>query len=701
MAEQEHLDQLLNKSVDNWNSWRLNNPHVIPDLSSGNFEKMNLRGANLGKAKLDKAKLNHCDVRGTNFTGASLRNSNLEEIKAGTPFDRLIGFFFSLLFLGFISGLLWFVASNQIVLLSEELGRFGGHKSFSILFWTINLFIYALLFLIMAELGETFFIFISVIYPVSLIIIIQFFTKLSDNDNVFERIAVVSILTIIGLILFILASAVSFPWACTTSGFITLVFVVRELSGSNFATRDMQVCSVITLITISLFNVYVANKIFIFDEYEQIYPFLRKIALGFSSDGSTTFLGADLSNAVFSNSTLEKVDLQYASIIGTLWLGVNGLERSRLKGTILADPLVRHLLISGQVIKGVKYARKSFHGANLKNANLTNADFTEADLSKAILTDACLQGATLTRIRALGTDFSGADLTGACLKDWSIDSFTQLDGAICKYIFLEENERERRPSNGEFVTGDLAKLVQKAINTVDLIFRNGVDWEALLVSLDKLRVEAKGVDISVQGIEKKADGAFVIRVNVPPEAEKAEVEKFLKQEYELASRMLEQKYHDELQAKDREIEIYRQKGADLMELARLMARRPINVEARATAESQAMAERNINTGGGSYYETISTSGGDYIQGNYVNMSQDLGQAAVQIQDLLEQLQKQGVTVDVAKEQVARDMATQAQGNPTMRDKLVKWSQSLGEATVSDVVKGAVKLAIRSAGLPLP
>lgn len=111
--------------------------------------------------------------------------------------------------------------------------------------------------------------------------------------------------------------------------------------------------------------------------------------------------------------------------------------------------------------------------------------------------------------------------------------------------------------------------------------------------------------------------------------------------------------------------------------------------------------RTINTGGGSYYEHINTGGGDYIQGNYINMSQDLTQAASQIQDLIEQLQKRGVKVDTAQEQVANDLATQAQNNPTMKDKLVKWGQSLGDATVSDVVKGVVKLAIRSAGIPLP
>ncbi|KAM3090001.1 hypothetical protein ACKFKG_31220 [Phormidesmis sp. 146-35] len=109
-------------------------------------------------------------------------------------------------------------------------------------------------------------------------------------------------------------------------------------------------------------------------------------------------------------------------------------------------------------------------------------------------------------------------------------------------------------------------------------------------------------------------------------------------------------------------------------------------------------DRHINTGGGNYIESNT---GTYVQGNYINMGSDLSRAAAQIQDLIEQLQKKGVTVDVAQEQVARDMATQAQTNSTIKANLLKWGQSLGDATVSDVVKGAVKLAIRSAGIPLP
>jgi WD40 repeat protein len=107
----------------------------------------------------------------------------------------------------------------------------------------------------------------------------------------------------------------------------------------------------------------------------------------------------------------------------------------------------------------------------------------------------------------------------------------------------------------------------------------------------------------------------------------------------------------------------------------------------------------INTGGGNY---IKNNSGTYIQGDYFNMSQDLTQAAGQIQDLLEQLQRNGVTVDVAKKQIATEMSTQAQNDATMKTKLIKWGQSLGDATVSDVVKGVVKIAFKSVtGVDLP
>lgn len=87
--------------------------------------------------------------------------------------------------------------------------------------------------------------------------------------------------------------------------------------------------------------------------------------------------------------------------------------------------------------------------------------------------------------------------------------------------------------------------------------------------------------------------------------------------------------------------------------------------------------------------------------NIFATAQNLAEAAEQIQQLLSQLQSKGMSTDDAQKEVANSMTVQAQNDPAMKDKLIKWGQSLGDATVSDVVKGVVKLAIRSAGIPLP
>ncbi len=129
----------------------------------------------------------------------------------------------------------------------------------------------------------------------------------------------------------------------------------------------------------------------------------------------------------------------------------------------------------------------------------------------------------------------------------------------------------------------------------------------------------------------------------------------------------------------------------------------INPENVQIGDNSSMSnDRTINTSGGNYIESNT---GTYVQGNYINMSQDLTQAAQKIQQLLSQLQNAGMTEEQAQQRVANDIVTQAQADPTVMGKLVKWGQSLGDAaaktTVSDLVKGAVKLALSSAGIPLP
>jgi transcriptional regulator with XRE-family HTH domain len=104
---------------------------------------------------------------------------------------------------------------------------------------------------------------------------------------------------------------------------------------------------------------------------------------------------------------------------------------------------------------------------------------------------------------------------------------------------------------------------------------------------------------------------------------------------------------------------------------------------------------------------FAAEGGFQVGGNLIDLSSasNLTDAAQQIQELLQQLEEQNVSVENATQQAASDLAKQAEANPTIMGKLVKWGQSLadtaGKTTVSEAAKGVVKLALQMSGIPLP
>jgi len=104
---------------------------------------------------------------------------------------------------------------------------------------------------------------------------------------------------------------------------------------------------------------------------------------------------------------------------------------------------------------------------------------------------------------------------------------------------------------------------------------------------------------------------------------------------------------------------------------------------------------------------FAAEGGFQVGGNLIDLSSahNLSDAAQQIQELLQQLERQGVSIEDAKQQAASDLAKQAGANPTIMGNLVKWGQSLadtaGKTTVSEAAKSVVKLALQMSGIPLP
>jgi len=155
-------------------------------------------------------------------------------------------------------------------------------------------------------------------------------------------------------------------------------------------------------------------------------------------------------------------------------------------------------------------------------------------------------------------------------------------------------------------------------------------------------LDNESTELSIQSIENKGDGVVVVRVNAPPNADKAKLHGEFNQTYETAVKALEAKYHPELKAKEEQITIYRQQSADMLEITRLMANRPVSIinENKLMSNSSDQS-RNINVGG-NLNATGSTFNLGEVSGSVtktINQLQAANPQAAELTDRLRQLQR--------------------------------------------------------------
>lgn len=324
----------------------------------------------------------------------------------------------------------------------------------------------------------------------------------------------------------------------------------------------------------------------------------------------------------------------------------------------------------------------TLYDANLSKANLSGATLYDANPSKANLSGVNFSHANLTRIQALGADLAGATLTGACIEDWNINSQTNLDRIICDYVYLKQNYQERRPAIGNFAPGDFTRLFQKMRETVDLIFRDGIDWRSFAASFQELqaeqrvKIEGEEAQFKVREIKTNDDGSFVIRIDVPAQLDKAEIEESFRVKYENQLQLMEVRYRAELNTKDEQIALFRQHNADLKNIIDILASRPIQniIDVNAHAGSQAMSEtyqskydqRKAQIGG--IVDTAqSGSHPEFQQHNY--SERNLAEAAAEIQQLIDQLSQTYSSESPLA--VAAKVETQIKNDPTLKEKAIK------------------------------
>jgi ribosomal protein L21E len=196
------------------------------------------------------------------------------------------------------------------------------------------------------------------------------------------------------------------------------------------------------------------------------------------------------------------------------------------------------------------------------------------------LENADLSGSNLAFSQVLDAGFVGATLTGACIESWQIGDTTDLDNVRCEYIFRRWNigtdEFEQRlpvDPNSVFVLNEFTqrfKILASVLETIDITFTEGIDWQAFFQSFQDLRAGRPSEAISIQGMERKGD-AFVVRLEVRADADKAAIETEVKQRYAHQLAALEAQYQERLRLQSDEIATYRQTQSSLLHIVQTMA----------------------------------------------------------------------------------------------------------------------------------
>ncbi|GBL10559.1 serine/threonine-protein kinase B [Microcystis aeruginosa Sj] len=624
---------------------------VIEQYKNGrrDFRGESLRGGNFRGADLTGADFSGCDIRGANFSRANLTGVKFAGAKAGLPKRWLVILLGLALVLILFSSYFSTMAGYLVGLIFDSSSTQNQVIGWSILIFLICFCAVTWRKNILAVAGAG-----AVAGALALAVAGALAGALAVALALAG--AVAGALAVAGAGVGALAGAVAVAGAGAVAGALALaVAVAGAVAGAlalAVAVAGAVAVAVAGTVTAAVaISVAVAVALTLFFcwlgwltlKQESRDTWLRKIVIAFAAIGGTSFFQANLTATDFTGATLKSTNFNQAILNKTIFKQAIKLELARPGNTLLANPQIREFLIDSRTGSGKDFAQADLRGAYLEGANLQAANLRLANISEASLQYANLAGANLTEVNAVNADLRHATLTGACVENWNIDATTQLDEVDCQYIYLLNGQKERRPSSGEFQPGEFTKLFAEMFDTVDLIFRNGVDWKAFIAALKEVQVQNEDTPLQVQSIANKGDGVIVVKVHVPPDTDKEKIHQEFNQNYQLQLAAIEAQYKAQLTAKETEIAIYRQQSVDMMEITKTLANRPIHVEAKAMSNSNDSSPnitiRDINNSAVNFGEII----GDVT--NTINqIAADASPENAQLKALLQEL-TQAIEID--------------------------------------------------------
>ena len=413
-------------------------------------------------------------------------------------------------------------------------------------------------------------------------------------------------------------------------------------------------------------------------------PDLREAYLVGVNLGRVYLVGAYLVDAYLKDTNLEEAYLEGANL-ERAYLGGANLVGAYLEGANLVDTYLERANLEGAYLEDADLRSASLGSVNLKKAYLERAYLGGANLKGADLEGANLQGASLSKVMALGTKFQNATLTGACIEDWKIDDETNLEGVICDYIYLKEGQQERRPSslNKNFEPGDFANFVKKALNTVDLIFRGGINWQAVAYSIKNIQMLNQDIPLTIQKIENKDNGVVLIKINVPTNAPSDKIKSDFWQNYELANKAWEQSNKQDINIDNQDkyinqlFDSLNKAGEKLGETPQLISE--INQKEVYSKDSIDDSLDIINQENEQTNEARIIQN-DRIQTKYISEARKiLTEAALEIQRLLKQLEQTNANPTVKQQQAYLDAAF----SPQLKARCLSVFKADNETTIEE------------------
>ena len=305
----------------------------------------------------------------------------------------------------------------------------------------------------------------------------------------------------------------------------SIIIRARAKAGLLALLEVIIVAASVTLIA-SLFAGYIGWKAL---KSDKKYFLICKMTAIFSTNGSTSFRTANLTETNFAGTLLKNTDLRAATMSCATWSQSRQLSWARVSQTYLANTQLQRLLVTGEG------QRQSFNSQDLRNLNLRETNLADAsligtDLYQTDLRKATLSGAKLVRANLEAADLSEACLTGACIQDWSITQSTQFVGTICKYVYLklpgeDGTDVQRLPHQREFKAGEFSQFVRSLLDTLTLEHDRSLDANAALQALKSLTAGRQDA-LSVVALEHRND-RILIKVKLPVTANRDRI----KQQY--------------------------------------------------------------------------------------------------------------------------------------------------------------------------